>query len=274
MCDSESCNESIPPQELPHVSRQQRREFLKGLASLPLAVVLADPALAQAAGKSLTRVAHKTSNAIDINAYVALPKQTPAPCVLLVHEWWGLNDQIKSVAAEFANQGYVALAVDLYQGKVATSRADAKAYMQSTDRTLATQTLTAWIQWLRQHPHSSSKVGTIGWCFGGGWSLNASLATAVDATVIYYGNVRKSAEDLKSLKGPVLGHFATLDTFINSQMVSGFETAMHKAGKHKPQVYWYTARHAFANPSSARYDEADAKLAWSRTLEFFKTHLS
>ena len=95
---------------------------------------MADPALAQAAGNSLTRVAHKTSSGIDINAYVALPKQTPAPCVLLVHEWWGLNDQIKSVAAEFANQGYVALAVDLYQGKVASSRADAKAYMQSTDR--------------------------------------------------------------------------------------------------------------------------------------------
>jgi carboxymethylenebutenolidase len=79
MCDSESCNESTPPQERPHVSRQQRREFLKGLASLPLAVVLADPALAQAAGKSLTGVTHKTSNGIDINAYVALPKQTPAP---------------------------------------------------------------------------------------------------------------------------------------------------------------------------------------------------
>ena len=82
------------------------RAFLKGLASLPLAVVLADPALAQAAGNSLTRVAHKTSSGIDINAFVALPKQTPAPCVLLVHEWWGLNDQIKSVAAEFANRGY------------------------------------------------------------------------------------------------------------------------------------------------------------------------
>ena len=243
------------------------------MASLPLAAVLADPLLAQAAGNTLTPVTQTTDSGIKIKAFVALPDKTPAPCVLLIHEWWGLNDQIKSVAAEFARQGYIALAVDLYAGKLATTREDARAYMQAVDRQQATQTLTTWIDWLRRHPQSTAKVGTVGWCFGGGWSLNASLAAPVDATVIYYGNVRKSAGELESLKGPVLGHFGSLDKYINASMVGGFENMMRTAGKTDLTVHWYTANHAFANPTGARYDEADAKLAWSRTLGFFRENL-
>ncbi len=273
MCDLESCGVSDSEIKPTRVTKQQRRAFLKGLASLPLAAVLADPVLAQAAGNSLTPVMQKTGSGKDIKAFVAVPDKTPAPCVLLIHEWWGLNDQIKSVAAEFAKQGFIALAVDLYQGKLATTRNDARAYMQNMDRRLATETLITWVDWLRAHPQSNSKVGTVGWCFGGSWSLNASLAAPVDATVIYYGNVRKQAGQLKSLKGPVLGHFGTLDTYINANMVNGFENAMRAAGKTQLSVYWYTANHAFANPTGASYDAADAKLAWSRTLDFFKENL-
>jgi len=274
MCDTISCGtHSDSPTDRPGVPQEKRPAFLKGLVSLPLAAVLADPILARAAGQSLKEVTLTTRGGQKAAAFLALPAKTPAPTVLLIHEWWGLNDQIKAVAAELAQQGYMALAVDLYDGKVATTRQKAKTYMKAVDPKAATDTLTSWVQWLRDHDASSGKVGTVGWCFGGGWSLNASLATPVDATVIYYGNVGKGAADLAALKSPVLGHFATLDQWINADMVGGFERAMAEAGKSELTVHWYTAAHAFANPSGGRYDADDAKLAWARTLSFFGQHL-
>ena len=137
---------------------------------------------------------------------------------------------------------------------------------------VATETLKVWAQWLREDARAGGKLATIGWCFGGGWSLNASLASPVDATIVYYGRVNKSANELASLKGPVLGHYATQDQWINKDMVSGFEAAMDAAGKSYTS-YWYDAQHAFANPTSARYDEEDAALAWRRTLAFLKQQL-
>ena len=249
-----------------------RRVVLKGIAGLPLAMVLADPGLARAAAEGLETIWLTTPGGDRVSAALALPAVTPAPAILLVHEWWGLNDQIKSVAAEFANQGYVALAIDLYGGRVADNRDDAKAFMGEVDDTAATATVAAWVDWLRARDDAGGKVGTVGWCFGGGWSLNTALARPVDATVVYYGRVNKTEADLASLEGPVLGHFATRDKWINGEMVAGFETAMDAAGKTYTS-HWYDADHAFANPSQARYDAADAALAWERTLAFFEAHL-
>jgi carboxymethylenebutenolidase len=144
--------------------------------------------------------------------------------------------------------------------------------MQAVDPTVATQTVKLWVPWLREHSQAGGKVATIGWCFGGGWSLNASLATPVDATIVYYGRVNKTADELATLQGPVLGHFATQDKWINKEMVSGFESAMNAAGKSYTS-YWYDAQHAFANPTSARYDAGDAALAWQRTTEFLTQQL-
>ncbi len=254
------------------MSTLARRQLLTRLAGLPLAAVLADSRLAAAAAEGLETVSLTTFGGKAVSAALAVPAATPASAVLLVHEWWGLNDQIKAVAAEFAKQGYVALAVDLYDDKVAESPEDARSYMQAVDGAVATDTLASWAAWLRASDKVSGKLGTVGWCFGGGWSLNASIATQVDATVVYYGRVNRSARDLKKLKGPVLGHFATQDQWINQEMVSGFEAAMDSVGK-RYRNYWYEANHAFANPSSGRYDEDDAKLAWERTLAFFKTNL-
>ncbi len=155
---------------------------------------------------------------------------------------------------------------------VATTREAASAYSSGTDAAAATETLAAWIDWLKAHAKGTGRLGTVGWCFGGGWSLNGSLARPVDATVVYYGRVNKTAAQLAALAGPVLGHFATQDPFIDRDMVSGFEREMQAAGK-PYEVHWYEADHAFANPTSARYDAADAALAWRRTLAFFKAHL-
>jgi carboxymethylenebutenolidase len=249
-----------------------RRSVIKGVASIPLAAVLADPRLARAQAATLETVSLTTAGGHTVSAALALPAATKAPAVMLIHEWWGLNDQIKSVAREFANEGYVALAIDLYGGNVATTPDAARGYMKQLDARTATETVAAWISWLRAHARGNGKVATVGWCFGGGWSLNASIAAPVDATVIYYGNVAKGADDLKPLKGPVLGHFATLDKFINRDMVGGFEAAMAAAGK-SLEVHWYEADHAFANPTQSRYDEADARQSWQQTLAFLKKSL-
>lgn len=254
-----------------------RRDILKGVASaplagLPLAAVLADPDLARAAAAGLHDYTINTPLGGRVSGALAMPKSVPAPTVVLIHEWWGLNDQIKAVAAEFAQLGYLALAVDLMDGKVATTPDQARAQMQAVDPVAATDTMDGWIEWLGVHDASTHKIGTVGWCFGGGWSLNASIAAPVDATVVYYGRVTRKADDLKKLKGPVLGHFGTQDGFINEPMVSAWEKEMDKAGK-PYTTHWYDANHAFANPSSARYDEADAKLAWERTLKFLGENL-
>jgi len=250
-----------------------RREVVKGIAGLPLAAVLANPELAHAAAEGLETVELKTSGGQTVSAALAMPAQTPAPAIMLVHEWWGLNDQIKAVGAELAQQGYVALAIDLYNGNVATTPDKARAYMGQVQPAQGIDAVTAWGGWLKQHAGATGKLGTVGWCFGGGWSLTASLVQPVDATVVYYGRVIDDAARLAALKGPVLGHYATEDQWINRDMVGAFEAAMQAAGRLYTS-HWYEAQHAFANPTSARYDEADAKLAWQRTLAFFEANLA
>ncbi|USG62104.1 dienelactone hydrolase family protein [Sneathiella marina] len=250
-----------------------RRDIVKGAATLPLAAILADPILAQAAAAGMQDVTLKLKNGKPIKASVAMPDVTPAPSVLLIHEWWGLNDQIKAVAAEFAKAGYVAVAVDLYDQKVGTTPDEAKSLMGSVKGEEATETLTTWTDWARSNDKTTDKIGTIGWCFGGGWSLNASIARPVDATIVYYGNVAKKADQLKNLKGPVMGHFAEKDQWINKAMVDGFVAQMKVAGEPDPEVFWYDAEHAFANPSGGRYDKADAQLAWKRSMDFFDKNL-
>jgi carboxymethylenebutenolidase len=249
-----------------------RRDVIKGLAAgLPLAQVLADPKLAAAAAHGLMPVS-TTAAGKTVNAVLALPEAKPAPSVILIHEWWGLNDQIKAVAAEFANQGYAALAIDLYDGNVASTPDQAKQYMGAVKADAAVATVQAWVPWIEARTETSDKVGVVGWCFGGGWSLMTGIKADVDAVVVYYGNVARSAEELATLNAPVLGHFATEDQWINKAMVDGFEAAARQAGK-QVTSHWYEANHAFANPSGGRYDEADAKLSWERTMAFFDEHL-
>ena len=164
------------------MTKLARRQVLTSLAAAPfagltLAAVLADPNLARAAAAVMEEVSLTTAGGRRVSAALAVPAKTPAAAIVLIHEWWGLNDQIKAVAAEFAREGYVALAVDLYGGNVAGTRDGARALMQAVDGAAATDTLVSWIAWLRKRGDTSGKMGTIGWCFGGGWSLAAAIAT-------------------------------------------------------------------------------------------------
>ncbi len=277
MCDLQGCGTEGGTAETRserRASSARRRLFLKGMASLPLAVVLADPLLAQAAGQRTEEVSLVLPGGLQARAHLAQPEgEGPFPAVVLIHEWWGLNDSIKAVANELAELGFMALAVDLYDGGVADTREGALALKNAVDPGQASATLVGWIDWLRQHERSNGRVGTLGWCYGGGWSLEASLATPVEATIIYYGNVSRTPEQLASLQSPVQGHFGTLDRSIDEAMVDGFERAMAAAGKAQPEVHWYVADHAFANPTGARYDDENAALAWSRSLAFLHRYL-
>ena len=256
-------------------SNPDRRAVMASISGLSLAAILADPALAQKRASLLQTIQIDTrSLGKSVTASLALPADLSdeRPTVLLIHEWYGLNDQIRSVAAEFAKHGYIALAVDLYDRQIGFSREECSALMNAVDPKEAADTLASWIEWLKSQEYSNGKVGTVGWCFGGGWSLKASLESKVDATIVYYGDVTPKADTLKRLQGPVLGHFATNDGWISPEMVSGFESEMAKANK-PAALYSYEADHAFANPTKASYDDEDAALAWRRTLEFFDRNL-
>ena len=249
-----------------------RRNLLKSAAGLSLAAVLADPALARAAAATTETIHLKTEGGRDVTGALARPDQASAPAIILVHEWWGLNDQIKSVAVDFASQGYLALALDLFGVPAATTPDEARALVGKVDPAAAADIVSSWIKWGRGAPGADGKLGIIGWCFGGGWALQGSTFVPVDATVIYYGKCDLPAAQLAKLQGPVLGHFGTQDPTMNHEMVGKFEAAMKEDGKEET-VYWYDAPHAFANPTGANYHKAETQLAWSRTTAFLAKYL-
>ena len=236
-------------------------------AGASLAALLANPDKLRAATSALELVTLTTMSGAKVVGAVARPAKASALTVVIIHEWWGLNDQIKAVAATLAEAGHTAVAVDLMNGSSTDDPAKAKIQMAAVTPEGAGETLHAWMIWARQQ---TAKVATLGFCFGGGWSLNASLADPADGTVIYYGNVDKKAGELATLKGPVLGHFASRDGYISPDMVHRFQEAMKAAGK-RLTAYSYDADHGFANPTTARYDAPDAQMAWSRTAAFLGT---
>lgn len=214
----------------------------------------------------------------EIRGYLAKPKgaSNGTPGVLLIHEWWGLNDNIRAVADRFAGEGYVALAVDLYEGDVADTREGAASLMRGTLESAyrLNDNLRQARDFLVEQA-GASKVGSVGWCFGGGWSLNAAihLGEDLDASVIYYGRVTDDPAKLTRLRAPVLGLFGSLDEGIPIDSVRSFEAALTALGKPAEVHVYEGANHAFANPSGTRYNEAAAKDAWEKTLAFFAAHL-
>jgi carboxymethylenebutenolidase len=207
------------------------------------------------------------------DAYVARPQGKPQGALLVVHEWWGLNDWVKNQADQLAAQGYLALAVDLYKGQVATDPKQAASLMQAKDEKWGDQVEEAGLEWLKQNAQGA-KVATIGWCMGGGESLKASLNDPkdVNATVVYYGMPIADPARLKTLRGPVLGIWANKDRSITPDKVAAFDKALTEAGV-KHEFHAYDADHAFANPSAGRFNGDAAKDAWSKTLRFLDSNL-
>jgi carboxymethylenebutenolidase len=205
-------------------------------------------------------------------AYVARPKGKPAGAILVLHEWWGLNDGVKHEADELAKEGYLALAVDLYKGKVATDPKEAAELMGAKDEKWGDQVEEAGLEWLKGQ--KAGKVATIGWCMGGGESLKASLNDPkdVNATIIYYGMPITDVAKLKTLQGPVLGIWANKDGWITPAKVAEFDKALTDAGV-KHEFHAYDADHAFANPSGGRYNGEAAKDAREKMRKFLAANV-
>ena len=204
----------------------------------------------------------------------ALRVDGPLPGIIVIHEWWGLNDNIRSMADQLAGEGYQALAVDLYGGQTGSTPDEAMALMSaSMERAAAlTENVKQAFAFLEG---DGQKVGTIGWCFGGGWSLGAALALPdqVDATVIYYGRLVTDAEALEPLQMPIIGFFGAEDQGIPVDSVRAFEQALEALEKDATIHVYDGADHAFANPSGRNYQAEPADDAWEKTLAFFETHL-
>lgn len=196
------------------------------------------------------------------------------PGVVMIHEWWGLNDYIKSMSRELAGQGYSVMAVDLYQGKVGANADEARALVGKVgaDQATATGNLKAAAQYLKSH--GSAKVGSLGWCFGGGQSLQLALSgEKLDGTVIYYGQLVTDAAKLAPIQWPVLGIFGDKDTSVTPESAKAFDAALTAANiEHEVKIYSGLG-HAFANPSGAGYAPTETKDAWDKTLNFLGKNL-
>lgn len=213
-----------------------------------------------------------TPDGKEAGAY-AVDAGAPTDRYLLVfHEWWGLNDYIKGMADQLQNAlGPVhVLALDLYDGKTATTPGEAGRYMQGVSDARAR----AIISGALQYAGSKAKIYTIGWCFGGGWSMQAALMAGDRAygCVLYYGMPETDVDKLKKLHGDVLGIFANKDGWITPAVVADLEAAMKEAGK-KLIVHQYDADHGFANPSGARHDDSAARDAYRHAIQFLKTRM-
>ncbi|MBP7148082.1 MAG: dienelactone hydrolase family protein [Acidobacteria bacterium] len=212
----------------------------------------------------------------EAQAYLSLPAKAaaPLPAIVVIHEWWGLNDHIKHWADRLAAAGYAALAVDLYGGKTATTPDDAMAAVKEVDDENALATLKQAHRFLAEDKRvRADKQGVIGWCFGGGWSLQDALHQPdLDAVVMYYGRVVTDPAELKRIKAPLLGVFANQDQSIPPAKVDEFEKALKAAGV-SAKILRYDAKHAFANPSNPVYDEKSAAAAWEKVSAFFAKNL-
>jgi carboxymethylenebutenolidase len=207
---------------------------------------------------------------------LAAPSTKPLPALLVIQEWWGLNDNIRAMARRFAGEGYLVLAVDLYEGKVATTPEAAMAAMQS-----AMEKPARLMENLRQAravlaaQGGATKIGVVGWCFGGGWALETALGIpdGIQAAVMYYGRTQADPKALAPLKAPLLGLFGGKDQGIPVDGVRQMEHELVKLGKNATIVVYPEADHAFANPTGAHYLAGPAEDAWGKTLAFFAQHL-
>ena len=216
-----------------------------------------------------------------VNGYYAYPQDTtePLPGILAIHEWWGLNENIEAMARRLAGEGYQVLAVDLYSGQTADTPQQAKQLVQEVANNPfgAEANITKAYNYLTEEKQANA-VGSIGWCFGGSWSLETALLfpQELDAAVIYYGGQigEATTEELSSLEMPILGIFGEEDSSIPLETVEEFESTLDELDKTAEIQIYENAGHAFANPSGQNYVPEAAEEAWSATIEFFNEYLA
>jgi len=215
----------------------------------------------------------KAADGTDAYGWEIKSKSPSHNYLFVIHEWWGLNDYIKQESETLWKdlENINVVAIDLYDKKVAATREDAVKYVQS----VTAERANAIIKGALSYTGPEAKIYTIGWCFGGAWSLQASILAGNQAAgcVMYYGMPEKDIEKLKSLHADVLGIFGNKDQFINTKLVDEFANNMNKAGK-KLILKKYEADHAFANPSNPAFDKSAKEDAYRNAITFLKTRIN
>lgn len=223
-------------------------------------------------------IVYATVEGQPVTGYLAQPENPTAealPALITIHEWWGLNDNIQAMTRRLAGEGYTVLALDLYGGEVATDPAQARELMRSVMDAPgpAQDNINQAAQFLTDE-YSAPKLGSIGWCFGGNWSLRTGLLLPdLDAMAIYYGQLILAPEALDGLDMPVIGFFGEDDSSIAVEDVKVFESRLTALGNPVSINLYPGVGHAFANPSGQNYDAAAAEDAWEKTTAFFATYL-
>ncbi len=198
------------------------------------------------------------------------------PAVLVIHEWWGLNDNIRAMTRQLAASGYTALAVDLYEGSSTADPQQARRLASlAMSRGPRVQDNLGQAYAYLERSFDAPRVGVIGWCFGGGWSLQTALLLPreIDATVIYYGMLVTDRDRLATLEMPILGIFGGRDRAVPVARVQEFEQVLEDLGKQAKILMFEDADHGFANPSGNRFEPEAAEQAWAETLAFLEAHL-
>ncbi len=200
----------------------------------------------------------------------------PFPAILVIHEWWGLNDGVRAMADRLAGLGYIVLAVDLFGGETAATAAEARQLMLDVveNPDVATENIRQAYQFLKDTA-GAPRIASLGWCFGGGWSLNTALLfpDELDAAVIYYGQITDNEAKLRPLNVPILGIFAAEDSSIPVASVRRFRTALKDLEKDYEIEIFPGVGHAFANPTGRGYNAEAAESAWEKTVVFLDSHL-
>jgi len=214
----------------------------------------------------------------NVYGYFSAPSDMlePLPALIVIHEWWGLNDNVRAMADRLAGEGYMVLAVDLYGGQTASTPAEARALMLEVveEPEVARENLRGAYEFLATA--GAPRVGSLGWCFGGGWSLNTAqlFPDDLDASVIYYGQVTADEDKLRPINAPILGLFGADDAGIKVDSVEAFRDALEHLRK-EHEIYIYPGvGHAFANPTGTNYNAEAAADAWDKTIAFLGHHLS
>ena len=226
-------------------------------------------------------VTYATIGGRPVRGYMARPADADfegaTPGIVLFHEWWGLNDNMRLLARRLAAEGYTTLAIDLYDGRTATTPDSAMALMRRASA--RQEDLMSSVDQAFTHlrvVQGAPRIGIVGWCYGGAWSLETAFThpEQVDAAVMYYGPPVLDRDLLGALDAPLLGHFGAADESIPVADVAAMETVLEGLGKDAELHIYPGAGHGFANSSGRNYNAEAADLAWERTLEFFRDAFS
>lgn len=250
---------------------------IRTMTSLLLLMFLSIQVSLSASGRSSASMIEYKSGKETVRAYVAIPDGPgPFPAILLVHEWWGLNDWVKGNARNFADSGYIAMAIDLYRGKSTASADTAHEIMRGLPEDRAARDLQAAMEYLRSRKNViPEKTGVIGWCMGGGYALVAAMNTpGIAGTVICYGRLVTDSASIAKINGPLLGIFGNDDNGISPESVREFEHACREAGKEIEIRLYDHAGHAFMNPNNVKgFSAESSRDAWTRISSFFRSRL-